>query len=50
MKRVRDIIIEDLNWYEFKWYFRKKYLSEMYYKSDAKEFYELNMGSMTYEE
>ena len=39
-----------MSWRDFKRLFRKKYLSERYYNSKAKEFYELNMGSMTEEE
>jgi len=39
-----------LRWHEFKRLFRKKYLSERYYDSKAKEFYELKIGSMTNEE
>ena len=49
MKRVRDIKIEDFSWNELKRLFRKKYLSKRYYDSKAKDFYELKMGSMTYE-
>eukprot|EP00253_Pinus_taeda_P009443 PITA_09443 len=41
---------DDLSWNEFKRIFRKKYLSERYYDDKAKEFYELNMGSMTEKE
>ena len=50
MKWVRDIKAEDLSLHEFKRLFRKKYLSERYNDSKAKEFYELNMGAMTDEE
>lgn len=50
MKCVRDIGIEELSWHEFKRLFKKKYLSERYYDSKSKEFYELKMGLMTYEE
>lgn len=39
-----------MSWHEFKRIFRKKYFSERYYDNKAKEFYELKMGSMTYEE
>jgi len=39
-----------LRLHEFKRLFRKKYLSERYYDSKAKEFYELKMGSMVGEE
>jgi len=50
VKHVRDIRTDELSWHEFKRLFRKKYLSERYYDSKAKEFYEIKMGSMTYEE
>eukprot|EP00253_Pinus_taeda_P017338 PITA_17338 len=50
VKWVRDIKMKDLNWHEFKRLFMKKYLSKRYYDSKATEFYELKMGSMTYEE
>eukprot|EP00253_Pinus_taeda_P005050 PITA_05050 len=50
VKRVRDIRTDDLSWQEFKRLFRKKYLSERYYGSKAKEFYDRKMGSMTDEE
>lgn len=50
MKHVRDIRIEELSWHEFKGIFRKKYLSERYYDSKGNGFYELKMGSVTYEE
>ena len=50
MKRVRDIRIEELSSHEFKRLFRKKYLSEKYYDSKSKEFYELKIESMKYEE
>eukprot|EP00253_Pinus_taeda_P005974 PITA_05974 len=43
---VGDIKIEDLGWHEFKRIFQEKYLSERYYDSKAKEFYELKMRSM----
>lgn len=39
-----------MTWSEFERLFRKKYLSERYYDDKSKEFYELNMGSMTNEE
>ena len=50
VKWVKDIRIDDLSWREFKRILWKKYLSKRYYDSKAKEFYELKMGSMTYEE
>ena len=50
VKQIRDIRTYDLSWWEFKILFRKNYLSERYYDSLAKQFYELKMGSMTDEE
>lgn len=50
IKRVRDIKIDDLSWWEFKRIFRKNYLLERYYENKAKELYELKMGSTTDEE
>ncbi len=49
MKRFRGINVEKLSWHEFKRLFRK-YLYERYYDEKAKEFYELNMGSVKDEE
>lgn len=40
----------NLRWHEFKRCLRKNYLSEKYYDSKAKEFYDLKMGSMIDEE
>ena len=44
VKWVRDIRKDDLSWRDFKRLFRKKYLSERYYDSKAKELYELKLG------
>lgn len=49
MKHFRDIRTKELYWHEFKRLFRKKYLLERYYDGKTKEFYELKMGSITYE-
>ena len=49
VKNVRAIWEEELTWSDFKRLFRKRYLSEGYYGDKEKEFYELNMGSMTVE-
>jgi hypothetical protein len=35
---------------EFKKYFEKKYLTKRYYDKKMKEFFELNLGSMTIDE
>lgn len=50
VKWVRDINIKGLSSHAFKRLFRKKYLSERYYESKAKEFYELKIGSVKNEE
>lgn len=39
-----------MTWCEFKRLLRKKYPSEKYYDDKEKEFYDLEMGSMTDEE
>lgn len=39
-----------MSWHEFKRIFINKYLLERYYNKKAKEFYELEVGSMTDEE
>lgn len=46
MKNVKGIQEEELIWDYFERLFKKKYLSERYYDDIAKEFYELQMGSM----
>ena len=50
MKNVRGIQEEELTWMEFEILFREMYLFERYYDYRGNELYELNMGSMTYEE
>eukprot|EP00253_Pinus_taeda_P021515 PITA_21515 len=50
VKLDRAIKTEELSWHEFKRLFKEKYLLEIYYDGKAKEFYELKMGPMTYEE
>ena len=47
LKRVKGIREKEVNWSTFKRYFKKKFMSEQYYEERAKEFYELNLGSMT---
>jgi hypothetical protein len=36
-----------MEWLDFKKYFKKKYFSEIYYKRNTKEFYELRLRQMT---
>ena len=50
VKNVKDIHEHDLTWHAFERIFKKKYFSESYYNDKANVFYELRMGSMTYEE
>ena len=47
LKRVKGIKEKEVNWSTFKRYFKKKFLSEQYYKERAKFFYELKLVSMT---
>ena len=47
LKRVKGIKEKNVNWSNFKRYFKNKFLSEQYYEERAKEFYELKLGSMT---
>jgi hypothetical protein len=44
---VQHIKEKSLTWREFKKYFEKKYLTKRYYDKKMKEFFELNLGSMT---
>ena len=46
-KSIRE---KNINWSTFKKYFKKKFLSEQYYKERAKEFYELKLGTMNMKE
>jgi len=50
VKNVMEIHEDDLTWLAFERLFKNKYLYERYYDDRAKEFYELQMGSMTDEE
>ena len=50
LKRVKGIREKNINWSTFKKYFKKKFLSEQYYKERAKEFYELKLGTMNMKE
>ena len=40
----------NLEWVEFKKLFKKRYLSESYYKRKTKALYELRLGQMTMED
>ena len=41
---------KQLEWFDFKKYFKKQYLSESYYERKTKEFRELQLGLMTMED
>jgi hypothetical protein len=45
--QVNNIDENKITWREVKKYFHKKYLSKYYYDMNMKEFFELNLGSMT---
>ena len=48
--QVKHIDEKKVTWREFKRYFQKKYLTKRYYDKKMKEFFELNLGSMTIDE
>jgi hypothetical protein len=48
--QVQHIKEKSVTWREFKKYFEKKYLTKRYYDKKMKEFFELNLGSMTIDE
>ena len=50
LKRVKGIREKNTNWSTFKKYFKKKFLSKQYYEEQAKEFYELKLGTMNMKE
>jgi hypothetical protein len=50
LKSMKGVCEEDLSWKRFEKYFRKKYLSEIYFDGKAKDFYELKLGQLTIEE
>jgi hypothetical protein len=50
LKNVKGIHEEDLTWQQFEKYFRKKYLSEIFFDEKTKEFYELKLRQLTIEE
>ena len=50
VNNVKGIQEEDFIWDDFQRIFKKKYLSNRYYVDKGKEFYELQMGSMTDDE
>ncbi len=50
VRHISGISVEELISDEFERPFTKKYLYERYYYGNAKELYELKMGSMTFKE
>ena len=46
MRKIND---RNIVWKLFKKYFKKKYLSDMYYADNIKEFHELRLGQLTME-
>ena len=50
IKRVKGIKEKNINWITFKKYFKNKFLSEQYYEEQAKEFYDLKLGTMNMKE
>ena len=50
IKQVKNIKEKYLTWRVFKKYFKRKFLSEKHYEERAKEFYELNLVSMSMKE
>jgi hypothetical protein len=50
MKLAKGLKEKQLEWSDFKKYFKKQYLSESYYERKTKAFYELQLGQMTMED
>ena len=50
LKQVKGIKEKNINWSTFKKYFKNKFLSKQYYEEQAKEFYELKLGTMNMKE
>jgi len=48
--QVQHIDEKKVTWSEFKRYFQKKYLTKRYYDRKMKDFFKLNLGSMTIDE
>ena len=47
LKLAKGLKEKQMEWLDFKKYFKKQYLSESYYERKTKEFYELWLGQMT---
>jgi hypothetical protein len=50
LKLAKGLKRKQMEWCDFKKYFKKQYLSEIYYERKMKEFYELRLGQMTMED
>jgi hypothetical protein len=50
LKLAKGLKEKQLEWSDFKKYFKKQYLSERYYERNMKEFYELQLRQMTMED
>ena len=50
LNRVKGIREKNIIQSTFKKYFKKNFLSEQYYEEQAKEFYELKLGTMNMKE
>jgi hypothetical protein len=50
LKLAKGLKEKQLEWSDFKKYFKKQYLSESYYERKTKEFYELRLGQMMMED
>jgi predicted AlkP superfamily phosphohydrolase/phosphomutase len=50
LKQDKNLDEKKISWRQFKGYFQVKYLSEHYYETKMKEFFELKLGTMTMEE
>ena len=50
LKLSKGLKEKQMEWLDFKKYFKKQYLYESYYEMKTKEFYELWLGQMTMED
>jgi hypothetical protein len=50
LKLAKGLKEKQLEWFDFKKYLQKQYLSERYYERKTKEFYELRLGQMMMED
>ena len=50
LKLAKGLKEKQMEWSDFKKYFKKKYLFESYYERKTKEFYELRLRQMTMED